>query len=558
MARAAKDEAFQQTLWDICKHDLLFYINCFVWTYDPRRKPGQKRIPFVTWPFQEEAALVINECIGSEDLVIEKSRDMGASWLVLIVFEWRWHFFPMESFLLVSRKEELVDKTEDPKCLMWKIDFIHKHQPGWLLPRMNRQKLHLANLSNGSTIDGESTTGDVGRGDRRGAILLDEFAAVENGPAVLAATGDTSPCRISASTPKGTGNAFYSEVERANSGKKRKLRFHWTAHPLKVRGLYYDEHGKPRSKWYDRECERRSHPMEIKQEVDIDYLGSNYQFFDQNQLDECERRDCCPAYVVGELDYSTDTLESAKFLERTDGAFKLWFWPDEHGKPPESEYVVAADIATGTGASNSCLTVLDKKTGEKVLAYACSKIRPEAFAALAVAVCKWFSTREHSPFLIWEATGPGRNFGDRVVELGYDNIYYRRNEQSISRKMSDVPGWWPTPDNKRACLGKYREALGNGSFINRDLDAIREAREYVYVPGSDTVEHARQTNTLDPSGARANHGDRVIADALAEKGREESGKIRVSQDQHEPPEGTFAYRRKHAGRKGRRRHLARR
>jgi len=50
---------------------------------------------------------------------------------------------------LVSRVEDLVDKTDDPKSLFWKIDFIHKHLPKWLMPDFERQKMHLKKLVDG-------------------------------------------------------------------------------------------------------------------------------------------------------------------------------------------------------------------------------------------------------------------------------------------------------------------------------------------------------------------------------------------------------------------------
>ena len=207
---AAKDDRAREELWIACSRDLLFYINVFCWTYDPRKSKGV--LPFITYNFQDESITSIRDCIlEGRDLVIKKSRDMGASWMLLSVFEWFWHFKDGQSFLLVSRNEDYVDKTGNPKALFWKIDFLHKHQPNWLIPSITRTKLRLTNDENGSTIDGESTTGDVARGDRRTAIGLDEFAAfdVDSSYRALASTRDATRCRIFNSTPAGSSNAFY-------------------------------------------------------------------------------------------------------------------------------------------------------------------------------------------------------------------------------------------------------------------------------------------------------------------------------------------------------------
>ena len=149
----------------MCARDPLFWVNSFVWTYDPRLK--QSVVPFVTYAsYQDETILAIVDSIESGgDVLIEKSRDMGASWLCLLVFTWYWHFHPEKSFLVASRKEDLVDKTDDPDSLFWKIDFILKWEPSWLAPIHERTSLHFLNVENDSTIDGASTTSDTARGD---------------------------------------------------------------------------------------------------------------------------------------------------------------------------------------------------------------------------------------------------------------------------------------------------------------------------------------------------------------------------------------------------------
>ena len=56
--------------------------------------------------------------------------------------------------------------------------------------------------------------------------------------------------------------------------------------------------------------------------------------------------------------------------------------------------------------------------------------------------------------------------------------------------------------------------LFNEEFVNHSREAIDECREFVY-DSSGGVEHSLSINAQDKSGARSNHGDRVIADALA-------------------------------------------
>ena len=105
---AAGSPETQAELWKMCNRDIFFYINAFGYTLDPRLEPAAR--PFILYPFQEEAIDAMVESIETgHDLAMVKSRDMGASWLSTTVFAWYWHFKPLKSLLLVSRKEGLVD-----------------------------------------------------------------------------------------------------------------------------------------------------------------------------------------------------------------------------------------------------------------------------------------------------------------------------------------------------------------------------------------------------------------------------------------------------------------
>src|SRR5260370_31721848 len=163
----------------MCREDILLYVNTFVWQFTPRRRGGLQVGPFVTWDFQDEALLTMLDCIEEdEDLCIEKSREMGASWMLLMVFEWLWHFQPWQKFLLISRNEKAVE-DEDPDSLFWKIDFMHRYQPDWLMPRMKRRKLFYGNEDNGSTITGQASTGKAGVGGRATAMGIDQFSPIQ-------------------------------------------------------------------------------------------------------------------------------------------------------------------------------------------------------------------------------------------------------------------------------------------------------------------------------------------------------------------------------------------
>ncbi|MEW6439252.1 MAG: hypothetical protein AB1508_19040 [Pseudomonadota bacterium] len=556
MVRLGADRRVGRRLWEMCRQDVLLYVNTFVWTYDPRTVENTPRtLPMITYPFQEAALLAVKDALGRHDLLIEKSRDMTATWMCLVVLEHAWHFEENVRFGLCSRNEDYVDGN--PKSLLWKIDFIHKHQPRWLLPAgrwlgrddPRRTRLHLDNADTGSTLDGEATTADVGRGDRFTAMLMDEFAAfgTREGYAALRATRDSTPCRIINSTAQGVTGAFYGLTRTAIP----RLRLHWSLHPRKRIGLYsyhegqlrvldesywtparlaaYDFAGQRwsgdpdfavRSPWFDRETWRCENKTEVLQELEIRYDAASSPFFNVNQLESHAREFATPPLHRGELDFDTETTTPTEFVERPGGPLSLWFRIGTGGRPDSTQdYVIGADIATGSrmdgrGASNSVLTVGSKTTREMVAQLTIAGISPTDFAQMALALARWFAGPNGPAFLIWESNGPGGSFGDRIIESGYRSVYYRTNETVILKRPSRQPGWYSTRDTKRMLLTEFARAIGPArEFVVRSRETLDECTCYEYGSGG-AITHSAAVTTEDPSGARENHGDRVIASAL--------------------------------------------
>jgi hypothetical protein len=540
-----RSQEVAKQLWIACKRDPFFWINTFVWTYNPKMIPRITTRPMVTYGFQDTALWKQFQCVVNQiDVHIEKSREMTATWNLLLVFLWFAQFHPGLSFRLCSRNEKLVDSREDPDALFCKLDFVLENQPPWIIDtsQYNRTSMHLHFYETGSTIDGSSTTGDVSRGGRTTAIGLDEFAFAPDSYAMLRACRASSDCRMYNSTPNGTGNAFY-DLKKA---KIQHIRLHWSYHPEKRRGLYTTENGeaklldkdftgkvtdsngtkyqfpqdypfrldgKLRSPFYDRECDRAAHPMEIAQELDIDYLGSSYQFFTANVIDRIQLEDVREPVVKGELELEGDTAAPIRFTSFYDGRVHLWLnlTPEEEF-PPLLDIVLGADIAAGTGASNSALSGVNRQTGEKVLEFADPNMLAEDFATFAVAVAKWMN----NAFLIWDASGPsGRIFGNRVMDLHYTHIYWKTALNKMTRKPTETPGYFLNPGDKAEAFGRYRRSLKDGTFVQRSYEANHECLFYVQVAGGKAIEHISAANSQDPTGARENHGDRCVADVMA-------------------------------------------
>jgi hypothetical protein len=242
------------------KNDVVDFIETCLFTYDPREKPSD--IPFILYDYQEEYAREINDYIQKgENLLTEKSRDMGVTWIILAVFYYRWLLFD-ENFLIGSRKEELVDKIGDIDSLFERLRYFIRCTPQWLLDacQFNTKSQGYMKIfkENGASITGESMNDKFSRQGRYNAILLDEFAFVERAEIVWRACGDSAPCKLPVSTPNGALNTF---ARLRKSGQIKVKTLLWKLHPHKT------------DDWYKQQVANRP-ARDIAQELDINYTVS--------------------------------------------------------------------------------------------------------------------------------------------------------------------------------------------------------------------------------------------------------------------------------------------
>lgn len=294
--------------WKLCERldnpaeGCIFFIENFGWTYNSRMvNMGQSaHIPFILYEFQKDAIRSLVEHIeNGRDLLLEKSRDMGVTWLVVYVFLWFWLFRDGINFLVGSYKEALVDNRSDDS-MFGRLDYAIANLPKFMLPKgfstkKHRTKLKIQNPVNFNLISGDTMNPDFGRGSRKTAIFFDELGSWMYAKDAWESTGDVTNCRIGNSTPKGAN--FYYKLR--NSGIDL-LTLHWTLHPLKDK------------EWYDYECSRRT-PEEVAQELDISYNKSQEgrvypEWNDANvEVGSFEYDDTLPLYVGWDFGKTDDT-----------------------------------------------------------------------------------------------------------------------------------------------------------------------------------------------------------------------------------------------------------
>jgi hypothetical protein len=245
----ADDVQAQEHYMQMCLAKPQIAFNSALWTYDPRRLPGYRNQPFILRPKQSIFIDEIKSAIETEhDLIADKSREEGATEVICKMFVLYWWLWPETSFLVGSRKEQLVDNSVEFKdgrligphqCLFHKIMYGITNLPAWVNINFSKKHGFLQNLDNNSTFEGESTNESFGAGNRATGVLVDEVARIEPDVAqyIIDNIHDTSPCCIYNSTHFRWGAGHpYARLLRSNRIKTVTLGFE--DNPAKNKGMY--------------------------------------------------------------------------------------------------------------------------------------------------------------------------------------------------------------------------------------------------------------------------------------------------------------------------------
>ena len=505
--------------------DICLWLRLTGWTYAPkevdptsgREVPSQRpNRPFVLWPCQEMAIReVVNAVNDGRDVVIRKSRDMGASWLLASVSSWGWLFKGWQS-LLVSRVEDGVDRPGDPDSLMWKVDFLLQSQPSWLLPGVadellrrgsdTRQHMMLRNPVSGATIVGQASTAHVGRGGRRTLILFDEFASMGDAEAAWRSAADASACRIAVSTPLGSGTQYSTLVRMARTqGDPRLVELLYTDHPFKgshpetrvdvdgrVTGTAGGEY--VWTPWLGEQLKRRD-TVDMAQNVFATEVGSGSNFFTTGVVTSHLNEFAMPGEKC--------ELLRGRFVADPNGRWRVF----RHGDSV-CEYVLFADPSYGTGSANAAICVMDADSREVVAEFADPNVPPHDLAQEMVEVAMTTYRGRRLPMIGWEVNGPGAAMHHDFLRIGYHAVYRQRIQGTTTERLTIRYGWNSSRRAKRTLLGSLSRAISQGSVRIPSEETLREMMNYVIL--EDGGIESGSVRDLS-SGARESHGDRVIA-----------------------------------------------
>ena len=263
LAKIRKNPAMLPDLAAFYQENPAQFINDWGVTFDPRNvsRGVPALAPFILFDKQREFIdYVLRKWKNSEDGLVEKSRDMGASWVAIALSCTLCMFHSGVVIGFGSRKEEYVDLRNSPKSIFWKGRQFVKSVPREFRGTWGEDDAPFMRIGfpdTGSFIAGEAGDG-IGRGDRAAIYFVDEAAHLERPDLVDFSLSQTTNCRIDMSSVAGMANPF---AEKRHSGRIEVFTFHWRDDPRKD------------DAWYAAQCAKLP-PVVVSQEIDIDYSAS--------------------------------------------------------------------------------------------------------------------------------------------------------------------------------------------------------------------------------------------------------------------------------------------
>lgn len=229
-------------------------------------------VPFILWPRQEELLKILTDHLfgrcacGFNDVVIDKNRKEGGTYLMVFFAAWAFLFCKQVSGKFMSLKEDKVDSS-DSDCIFNKIRANLQNLPPWMMPagwqwkskddpicsanmKLKKptfdpvsQTFRIEPMSN--SITGEATNFSFAISERLSYCAFDEFGEVgDNGTEGLDSyvwdkSRDSTKFRIAVSTPAGPSTRHTSLVRAGENGRSVHLfTLDWTDNPLKASKIH--------------------------------------------------------------------------------------------------------------------------------------------------------------------------------------------------------------------------------------------------------------------------------------------------------------------------------
>ena len=204
--------------------------------------------------------------------LIEKSRDMMATWMICALFLHDLLFQEGCQLLMASRVFADVDdggEESTPQSLLGRVRFMYSHLPSWIQSKypLKFKVGQIQNQPADNVLVGMKAKRNTGRSGKYRRTLADEFGFWEYGESNLAAMrfGCQNGLILLSTPPEEGKSCAFGRLASTGAEGFLKIRLHWSDHPLRQ--------GPMGKKWYSSVTASMT-PAQIARELEIDYEGA--------------------------------------------------------------------------------------------------------------------------------------------------------------------------------------------------------------------------------------------------------------------------------------------
>tara|TARA_Y100001938_G_scaffold147629_1_gene229268 strand:- start:701 stop:2293 length:1593 start_codon:yes stop_codon:yes gene_type:complete len=445
-----------------CGKNPVYFIN----NYAKIIHPVKGLVPFKTYPFQSQ---LLEEFNNHRYNVILKARQLGISTITAAYILWMMMFSRNKNILVIATKFQTASN------LVKKVKAMMKNLPEWMkITTISIDNRSSFELSNGSQIKASSTSSDAGRSEALSLLVVDEAAHIENMDELWAGlypTISTGGRVIALSTPYGVGNWFHKVCSDAESG----------ANDFFLTNLPWDVHPDRDQEWFENETKNLS-----KREIAQEYL-CNFNASGETVIHP------------DDINYLYERTEEPKYRSGFDRNY--WIWEEYD---PTKKYIISADVARGDGRDFSTFHIMDVDNMDIVAEYR-GKPSLDLYAQFLFDVGREYG----EPLLVVENNNVGYSVIDKLVDMGYKNIYFsiKGSGEYIDSYLAEsttnsVPGFATSAKSRPLIIAKLEEFIRNKLIKIRSKRTINEMRTFVW-------------NNGRPEAMRTSNDDLVMALAIA-------------------------------------------
>ena len=457
--RLTKKEIVKEILK--CGKDAPYFIN----NYCRISHPMKGLIQFKTYPYQDD---LLNDYNDFRFNVILKARQLGISTITAAYCVW---------FMLFHKEKNIVvlaTKFSTAANLVKKVKSMMKNLPDWLkLAKIDVDNRTSFELSNGSIIKAVPTSEDAGRSEALSLLVVDEAAHIEKMNEIWTAVYSTlatgGRC-IALSTPKGTGNWFHKTYTDAIDGENE-------FNPIE---LMWDVHPERDQAWFAKETKNMS-KRQVAQELLCNFNTSGDTVIHPEDL----------TWIHGNIKDP---------IYRTGHDRNFWIWEKFE---PNNQYLLTADVARGDGADNSVFHVVKLNTMEVVAEYQ-GKPSLDMYARILYDAGIEFG----NCLLVVENNGIGISVLEKLVNLGYPNLYYSIKSthefvEAIQGETMEraVAGFTTSTKTRPLIVAKLEEFIRNRMLTTYSSRIYHEMKTFIWHNGK-------------PQAMRSYNDDLVMALAI--------------------------------------------